>query len=147
MSQIAESGEDLSDVNVIPLADLSLVLLIILMIMTPMISQALIQVSAKEARAAQDLSDLKVANETPIIVSFEPGALKLNGTIMGSDLEFFTRLGTVLQRRQDKSVLFTASPDMLHGKVVHVMDMIKRLTDELVMLRWKRESAFEGNEV
>ena len=44
--KLTDKDETLSEVNVIPLADLSLVLLIILMVMSPMISQALIQITA-----------------------------------------------------------------------------------------------------
>ena len=62
-----------------------------------------------------------------MIVSFEPTALKLNGTLMGSELEFATRLAQVMGTRRDKSVLFTAAPDVMHGKVVHVM--AKRMFD------------------
>jgi biopolymer transport protein ExbD len=44
MSQkMAEQDETLSEVNVIPLADLSLVLLIILMVLSPMIMQSMIK--------------------------------------------------------------------------------------------------------
>src|SRR5450755_2229508 len=98
-------GETLSEVNVIPLADLSLVLLIILMVLSPMVNQALIQVKASQAAAAQTREELPAAEpETPIIVSFAPGALKLNGTVMGSDIEFAGRLEGILLNRKDKSV-------------------------------------------
>ena len=92
--QINDKDDVLNEVNVIPLADLSLVLLIILMVLSPMASQALIQVAAAKAAAAQTQEELPNAQpETPIIVSFAPGSLKLNGTLMGSDMEFVTRLG------------------------------------------------------
>ena len=73
--QMANNDESLSEVNVIPLADLSLVLLIILMVLSPMVSQALIQVTAANAAAAQTREELPDAvPETPIIVSFAPGS-------------------------------------------------------------------------
>src|SRR5207302_4726792 len=94
--KISDKDETLSEVNVIPLADLSLVLLIILMVMSPMISQALIQVTAARAAAAQTQEELPTAQpETPIIISYAPGMLKLNGVSMGSDLEFVTRLDQI----------------------------------------------------
>jgi biopolymer transport protein TolR len=133
--QINDKDETLSEVNVIPLADLSLVLLIVLMVLSPMITQALIQVSAANAQKAE--TQAEAAPETPVIVSFEPTALKLNGTLMGSELEFATRLSQVMGNRRDKSVLFTAAPDVIHGKVVHVMDLIRRHgASSLVMLKW-----------
>jgi len=136
--QINDKEESLSEVNVIPLADLSLVLLIILMVLSPMVSQAIIQVAAAKAAAAQTQEELpNAAPETPIIVSFAPGMLKLNGVAMGSDLEFVKRLDDILPKRRDKSVILTAAPDLIHGKVVRLMDIVKRHgANELVLVKW-----------
>ena len=139
--RITEDEETLSEVNVIPLADLSLVLLIILMVLSPMITQAIFQVTAAQAKKAQSQQELDTP-ETPIIVSFAPGALKLNGAVMGSELEFVKRLSQVLAGRKDRSVLLTASPVLVHGKVVRVMDLIKRHgAANLVMLKWNTEAS------
>jgi biopolymer transport protein ExbD len=136
MQKMAEDSETLSEVNVIPLADLSLVLLIILMVLSPMVTQALIQVAAAKAQQAASQQELSTP-ETPVIVSYEPTALKLNGTPMGSEIEFVKRLEDVMGRRHDKSVLLTVAPSVIHGKVVHVMDLIRRHgASNLVMLKW-----------
>jgi biopolymer transport protein TolR len=134
--KMAQDEETLSEVNVIPLADLSLVLLIILMVLSPMITQALIQVAAAKAQKAQSQQDLATP-ETPVIVTFERSKLKLNGEVMGSELEFVKRLENVMSRRRDKSVLLSAAPAVVHGKVVHVMDLIRRHgSTHLIMLKW-----------
>ncbi len=135
--QINDKEDVLNEVNVIPLADLSLVLLIILMVMSPMASQALIQIAAAKAAAAQVQEELPAVPETPVIVAYEPGALKLNGTVMGSDIEFVKRLDEIMPRRKDKSVILTSSPELTHGKVVRIMDVIKRHgATELVLVKW-----------
>lgn len=136
--QINDKEEVLNEVNVIPLADLSLVLLIILMVMSPMVSQALIQITSAQAAAAQTQEDLATPQpETPLIVSYAPNQLKFNGTLMGSDIEFVKRMDDVMTRRRDKSVILTASPDMPHGKVVRLMDLIKRHgAKDLVLVKW-----------
>jgi biopolymer transport protein ExbD len=136
--QLSDKDETLNEVNVIPLADLSLVLLIILMVMSPMISQALIQVAAAKATAAQTQEDLATEKpETPVIVSFSPGVLKLNGVTMGSDMEFVTHLDQIMPNRRDKSVILTASPDLIHGKVVRLMDVVKRHgAQTLILVKW-----------
>lgn len=134
--QVNNDDEALSEVNVIPLADLSLVLLIILMVLSPMITQAIFQVKAADAQRAQSQEELATP-ETPVIVSYAPGKLKLNGIEMNSESEFVKRLSGVLLNRRDKSVILTASPDMVHGRVVHVMDLIKRQgASGLVMVKW-----------
>jgi biopolymer transport protein ExbD len=133
-----EQDETLSEVNVIPLADLSLVLLIILMVMSPMITQALFHVTPSKAQQAENQRELATP-ETPILVTYEPTALKLNGTLMGSEVEFVKRLAEVMGRRRDKSVLISASPDVIHGKMVRIMDLVKRQgATSLVMLKWDR---------
>ena len=134
--KMAHEDEELSEVNVIPLADLSLVLLIILMVLSPMISQALISISAAKAQQAASQQELATP-ETPVIVSYAPGKLEINGVVMGTEMEFVKRLSTIMYTRKDKTVMLTASPLMTHGKVVHVMDSIRRHGgDTLVMLKW-----------
>jgi biopolymer transport protein ExbD len=136
--KLSDKDETLNEVNVIPLADLSLVLLIILMVMSPMISQAIIQISAAKAAAALTREDLdKDKPETPVIVSFAPGSLKLNGVKMASDMEFVRKLDAIMPGRKDKSVILTASPNLTHGKVVRLMDVVKRHGAEtLVLVKW-----------
>jgi len=136
--RIDQQDQSLSEVNVIPLADLSLVLLIILMIMSPMVSQTIIQIAAAKAAAAQVREELPTdLPETPVIVSFAPGLLKLNGLKMTSDLEFVQRLDAVMSPRRDKSVILTAAPELTHGKVVRLMDVVKHHgAESLVLLKW-----------
>jgi biopolymer transport protein ExbD len=138
--QLSDNEETLSEVNVIPLADLSLVLLIILMVLSPMIHMATIQITSGKATAAltrEELEDEKP--ETPLVVSYEPGILKLNGEVISPkiDLTFVKRFEMVVQKRKDKAVNLTASPALSHGEVVHLMDIVRRHgAESLVMLKW-----------
>src|SRR4051812_35979418 len=136
--QLSDKDETLNEVNVIPLADLSLVLLIILMVMSPMVSQAIIQIQAAKAAAAQTQEELASQKpETPVIVSFAPGSLKLNGIVMTSDIDFVKHLDGMMPGRRDKSVILPAAPDLPHGKVVRLMDIVKRHgADTLVLVKW-----------
>jgi biopolymer transport protein ExbD len=138
MSHAPDNGNNdtLSEVNVIPLADLSLVLLIILMVLTPMIGQALIQVQAAKAAAAQTKEEF-MQPETPLIVSYSPGHLIFNGKLMASPLDFVQELDRVIATRKDKSVIVTAAPELTHGDVVSLMDIIRRHgADSLTMVKW-----------
>ena len=136
--QINDKDDTLNEVNVIPLADLSLVLLIILMVLSPMVSQALIQVAAARATAALTKEGLATEKpETPIIISFAPGMLKLNGVSMNSDLELVKHLDEMLPTRRDKSVIVTAAPELTHGQVVGLLDIVKRHGAEtLNLVKW-----------
>lgn len=131
-----KDGETLSEVNVIPLADLSLVLLIILMVLSPFVSQALIQVQKAQASAAVTKEE-NTQPEVPVIVSYAPGDLKLNGAKVTDSLDLALRLDQVMPKRRDRTVLLTASPDVIHGDVVNLMDVIRRHGgDGLTMVKW-----------
>ena len=58
MQQMAKDDEPLNEVNVIPLADLSMVLLIILMVLSPMATQGMIAVAKAQAQAAETAQEI-----------------------------------------------------------------------------------------
>ena len=74
--KIHDPDEALSEVNVIPLADLSLVLLIILMVLSPMAAQTLFHITAAQANKAQSQQELTTP-ETPVIVTYEASRRRL----------------------------------------------------------------------
>jgi len=141
--QQTEHGEELSEVNVIPLADLALVLLIIMMVISPMIAQTLMHVKPSEATAA--LTQPEVTQpETPMIISYAPGQLRLNGELLATSLDLVRRLDELMPKRKDKSVILTAAPTLVHGDVVALMDIIRRHgADSLSMVKWDTESVPE----
>src|SRR3954464_9181054 len=96
-----KEDETLSEVNVIPLADLSLVLLIILMVLSPMIMQSMIKVQASRASAAK-LKEEKA--EPPIILLVNANEYVLNSVRITADADLTTRLGAALGAREDKTV-------------------------------------------
>jgi biopolymer transport protein ExbD len=126
-------GESLSEVNVIPLADLSLVLLIILMVLSPMIMQSMIKVQASKAAAIKSPSEQ--AKEPPLILALNPDGATLN-TIKVTDLDLVSRLAQALGNRTDKTVLMTVDPAVLHGRFVQVLDMVKQQgADKIAILK------------
>src|SRR5262249_44943138 len=129
-----DEGAPLSEVNVIPLADLSLVLLIILMVLSPMVMQSMIKVTASRAQATKAGAQDK---ELPLIVVLNPnGVVVLNTVKMASDLDFAAALARALGNRVDKSVLMTADPSAMHGRFVQVLDIIKQQgADKISLLR------------
>lgn len=119
-----QDGESLSEVNVIPLADLSLVLLIILMVLSPMIMQSMIKVQASRASAIKSLAEKPP--EPPLILAINPGSITLNTVKIQSDVDLATQLAKALDQRIDKTVLITADPAVLHGDVVRILDLVKQ---------------------
>ena len=134
------SDETLSEVNVIPLADLSLVLLIILMVLSPMIMQSMINVQA--SRAAQAKIHQTNTPEPPLILLINPdGSLVLNTIRMNGDLDFVTRLEDAINKRDDKTIMITTDPAVQHGRFVHVLDMVKQHGVEKIALLKKAAPA------
>ena len=85
-----ESGEPLNEVNVIPLADLSLVLLIILMVLSPMIMQSMIKVQSSRASAVKSLAEKP--KEPPIILALNRNGVTLNTVKVIDDVDLAARL-------------------------------------------------------
>ncbi len=127
-----EDGETLSEVNVIPLADLSLVLLIIMMVLSPMIMQSLIKVTSSKAAAVK--TQEKDQPEPPIILALNPDGTYLNTVKIGNDLELAGQLATQLGNRKEKTVLFTADPAVMHGRFVQILDLLKQQGAEKIAL-------------
>jgi len=127
-----DDGEALSEVNVIPLADLSLVLLIILMVISPMIMQSMIKVVASKATASKaNPADEK---EPPLIVLINAdGSLELNKTKV-TDLDLARQLSEAFERRVDKSILVTVDSGAAHGRFVSILDILKQHGAEKISL-------------
>src|SRR3974390_3496987 len=103
--QSTEEGETLSEVNVIPLADLSLVLLIILMVLSPMIMQSMIKVQASRAAAVKSLGPSPA--EPPLILDITPSGVEFNKIKVTTDLDLARMLAEKLGNRSDKTILLT----------------------------------------
>jgi biopolymer transport protein ExbD len=131
-SQDASDGEALSEVNVIPLADLSLVLLIILMVLSPMVMQSMIKVQASRATQIKSLRDNPP--EPPLILAINSNTdIELN-KVKVNDLELAGKLANALNQRTDKTLLLTVAPGVQHGRFVQVLDLVKQNGAEKIAL-------------
>jgi biopolymer transport protein ExbD len=129
-------GETLSEVNVIPLADLSLVLLIILMVISPMIMQSMIKVQSSRATAVKQLRENPP--EPPLILAINPDGISLNTVKIVTDLDLVTQLSQQLGKRDDKTLLVTVDPQVQHGRFVQILDLVKQQGAEKIALLKKR---------
>jgi len=131
--QSEQEGETLSEVNVIPLADLSLVLLIILMVLSPMIMQSMIKVQSTSAHAIKSMRDNPP--EPPLILSVNPDKVTLNSVAL-NDIELAPKLKQALDNRDDKTVLLTVDPTVINNRFVEILDMIKQQgADKIALLK------------
>lgn len=113
---LREDDELKSDINVTPLVDVVLVLLVIFMVVTPLIKQEVpIELPlAENSHQTQDLSQL-------ILTVLADGSLLLNREAIPRE-ELATRLTTIYAARSDKTIFLEADRSLRYNQVVEVMD-------------------------
>jgi len=112
---------DMAEINVTPLVDVMLVLLIIFMITAPMLTQGL-DVALPEAEGKS--FELATNNPAKITVTTS-GAVYVDGAPVGSEnLEL--SLGPMLRTRRVKRALLEADEGVPYGRVVAVLDVMNR---------------------
>jgi biopolymer transport protein TolR len=121
--RLSDSDEltDMAEINVTPLVDVMLVLLIIFMITAPMLTQGLtVELPAAEGKS------FEVASASPAKITVTAnGSVFLDGTPAGSrNLE--QTLGTMLRGRRVKRALLEADQGVPYGRVVAVLDVMNR---------------------
>lgn len=135
--RLGESDDltDLAEINVTPLVDVMLVLLIIFMVTAPLLMQGLeVQLPHAEGRSFE----LASANPSKITIAAN-GAVYVDGTSVGStNLEM--TLGTMLRAKRIKRALLEADDKVPYGKVVAVLDVMNRAgVEQLGMMTQPRE--------
>jgi biopolymer transport protein TolR len=113
---LSEDDELESDINVTPLVDVVLVLLVIFMVVTPLIKQEVpIELPlAENSRQTQDLSQL-------ILSVLADGSLLLNRETVPRE-ELNARLTAIYATRGDKTIFLEADRSLVYDRVVQVMD-------------------------
>jgi biopolymer transport protein TolR len=110
----------MSDINVTPLVDVMLVLLIIFMVTAPMMMEGvevnLPQTKTKSIKTQEDPLVLSVTKKGEIFLENHPVKLE--------DLE--AKIETIFKYRKDKEVLLRADKEIAYGLVVKVMAEVKR---------------------
>jgi biopolymer transport protein TolR len=116
-------GRAQPSMNVTPLVDVVLVLLIIFMVVTPLLAkQFWLHLPNKiEKDQPQNPSD----KDKPIVVSVDKtGAIKINREVI-ADLEFSTKLRRVLSAREQRTIFFDAEDDAQFGRAVEALDLAR----------------------
>jgi biopolymer transport protein ExbD len=109
----------ISDINVTPLVDITLVLLIIFMVTARLIAQRGISVESPKTVSGETI-------ETPLDVTIRPGGeLFLNGERV-ADLDVIAGyVRTAVATNPELKPIITADKSVAHGEVMEVIDAIK----------------------
>jgi biopolymer transport protein TolR len=134
------SADPLSDINIVPLVDVLLVLLVVFMITAPIISQAL---EIQLPRAT--LSAGTRANQTLIVSVDAEGTVAVNETVLGllRNQETLTRFDREINRWKaaypNTPAFLRADRALRYGTVIQVMAQLRRLGVVDVGLMIERE--------
>ena len=124
--QVGGADEYNSEINVTPMVDVMLVLLIIFMIVTPLLQQG-VSVNLPRDMMSPD-EDPDIAKDTSVIISIPDN----NNFYIGKDQYPLTALGEkVKERMKDKTpekriVYIKSGIEVDYGKVVEAIDTIRR---------------------
>jgi biopolymer transport protein TolR len=114
-------GKPSSDINVTPLIDIVLVLLIIFMVMTPVMLKEIV---AKVPQKSTELSP-QPPGENPIVVELDArDALTLNGESVTPET-LGERVGERLRHDRQRVVFFKIDDEANYGRAVRIMDVCK----------------------
>jgi biopolymer transport protein TolR len=120
MNQRGNNKSFMSDINVTPLVDVMLVLLIIFMVTAPMMMQGvevnLPQTTTKSIKTQEEPLMLTVNKEKEIFI--ERQRIKLDS------LE--TKIQKIFQNRKDKEILLRADKEVPYGFVIEVIAKVKQ---------------------
>jgi biopolymer transport protein ExbD len=119
MASIQNSDEEITAINVTPLVDVTLVLLIIFMVTAKLIAGQGIPLDLPKAKTAG-------ATQTVLSVSIDAqGGVLANGSKVGSDAELRSRASSALKANPELRTVIAASTDASHGKVMRVLDTVR----------------------
>jgi biopolymer transport protein TolR len=110
-----------SDINVTPLVDVMLVLLIIMMLIAPMLQQG---VNVKLPKADNSAAKPENSEQTVLAIAAN-GSTYLNAKPVG-EAELTTRINEILESKRDKVVLIRADVDAQYGAVMNAMDQLRQ---------------------
>jgi len=117
-----ERGAIQSDINVTPMADVMLVLLIIFMVVTPMLQKG---VSVELARTANPVDMQEADREDSVIISItRDGNFYLNADQVPVD-SLGTQVNDLLADRLDKTVYVKSDFRTTYGNVTDVVDSVR----------------------
>src|SRR5689334_14717685 len=112
-----QSAAPRPSINVTPLIDVVLVLLIIFMVASPRILEQLQAVIPHRV-------DTRPSWKLPIVVGYRHGVLLLNQQPT-TETALPGQVGALLARRPDKAVFFEIGDDASYGMAVHLMAVVR----------------------
>ena len=110
-----------SDINVTPLCDVMLVLLIIMMIVAPLLQQG---VNVKLPQASNTVDKPEVQGQTVVAIAKDK-SMYVNAKPV-QESEMASKVGEILENNKEKVVLIKADEEVEYGAVMSAMDQLRQ---------------------
>jgi len=115
----SQSEDAISDINVVPLVDIILVVLIIFMVTAPMIMKPSINVNLPKAASGEASQATQLS-----ITLTKDGATLLNGA-PADEAQIRAKAAELVTLNPEIQAIIAADTDVPHGRVVGVIDLVK----------------------
>lgn len=115
----SDNNEAIADINVVPLVDIILVVLIIFMVTAPMFMKPTINVNLPKAASGDQTAPSKLN-----IALTADGRINLNGSFV-TEQDVQGRALEEVGKNADVQAIISADKDVPHGKVVGLLDIVK----------------------
>jgi biopolymer transport protein ExbD len=112
----------MSDINIVPLVDIMLVLLITFMMVSTMVDFSAIHLELPKAATAEDAKDKSIS-----IVISKDGDYFISGEPVGTIDNLELSVENQKMQNPNIQVLISADRRVSHGQVIDVLDLVRRL--------------------
>lgn len=110
----------ISEINITPLTDIALVLLIIFMVTTPLIMQVGIKVNLPKSSISEVIEPERI-----IITVSKDNKIYINDNEISLE-SLSDSIKSFSQNKSDRIVIINADKDVSHGYVVEILDIVKK---------------------
>ena len=130
-------GNSMSEINVTPMVDVMLVLLIIFMVITPMLSKG---VSVDLVRTRNPIAMKEADQEDAVLVAVTRDGQTFLGTRRVTEEEMASEVGDIVSNRLDKTVYLKCDARSSYERVVEVVNILRAVgVDEVGLLTEKED--------
>jgi biopolymer transport protein TolR len=115
-----EGGEAISEINVTPLVDVMLVLLVIFMVVAPLLASRGITINVPTTVSGESVT-------SPLQITFDKErVVRVNGAVMASDEAVTAEIGRLVAGDRELKAVITAAAELPYGDAMHLADLVKR---------------------
>lgn len=130
-----------ADINVTPLVDVMLVLLIIMMIVAPLLQQGVVLTLPTAANAVD-----KPDTQDQTVVAIDANSRLWVNSLEVPEADVIPRLQAILEDKTDRTVYLKGDKDAPYSAIMKMMDALRKAGIEQVGLITERPTAGKGNQ-